>query len=195
MPEAQQIVIRHATTQDSLCLAALGMQVFLDTYATEGIRNAIAQEVLDSFSPDNMSKIIAESDSFIIVAEVNDHLVGFAQIAMSTDHDLIYHENSSELQRLYVQEKFTGRGVGYKLLEEAEKCAHLGGASLLWATVWIGNHRALAFYPRQGYEHLGSPSYTFQPQFVHVSRRNNHSRRAPSYRLGVSAAGRGPGGG
>jgi hypothetical protein len=30
------------------------------------------------------------------------------------------------------------------------------------ATVWIGNSRALTFYPRQGYEHLGSPSYTFQ---------------------------------
>ncbi len=162
MPEAQQIVIRRATVQDCLCLAALGMQVFLDTYATEGIRNAIAQEALDSFSQDNMSKIITQSHSFIVVAEVNDHLVGFAQVTMSSDHDLISYENSAELQRLYVQEKFTGRGVGYKLLQEAEKRAHFGGASLLWATVWIGNHRALAFYPRLGYEHLGSASYTFQ---------------------------------
>lgn len=161
MPE-QKIAIRNATDQDALCIAVLGMQVFLDTYATEGIRGSIAQEVLDSFSPDNMSKIIAKPDTFIIVAEVDDHLVGFAQVAMNTGHDLISHPNPSELQRLYVQEKFTGRGVGYRLLEEAEKYAYLGGASLLWATVWIGNCRALTFYPRQGYKHLGSPSYTFQ---------------------------------
>ncbi|WP_244302738.1 GNAT family N-acetyltransferase [Pseudomonas saxonica] len=162
MPEAQKIAIRDATDQDALCIAVLGMQVFLDTYATEGIRDSIAKEVLESFSPDNLSKIIAKSDTFIIVAEVDDHLVGFAQVAMSTGHDLISHPNSSELQRLYVQEKFTGKGVGYRLVEEAEKYAYLRGASLLWATVWIGNNRALMFYPRQGYEHLGSPSYTFQ---------------------------------
>ncbi|QHF05730.1 GNAT family N-acetyltransferase [Pseudomonas asturiensis] len=138
------------------------MQVFLDTYATEGIRDSIAQEVLDSFSPANLSELLAKSDTFIIVAEIDDHLVGFAQVAMNTGHNLIAHPNSSELQRLYVQERFTGRGVGYRLLEEAEKYAHLGGASLLWATVWAGNSRALSFYPRQGYEHLGSPAYTFQ---------------------------------
>lgn len=162
MPEAQQIAIRDAAAQDALCIAVLGMQVFLDTYATEGIRDSIAQEALDSFSPDNMSKIIEKSDTFIIVAEVEGHLVGFAQVAMGTAHDLISHPNTSELQRLYVQERFTGRGVGYKLLKEAERYACLGGASLLWATVWIGNNRALTFYPRQGYQHLGSPSYTFQ---------------------------------
>lgn len=162
MPEAQKIAIRTATAQDALCLAVLGMQVFLDTYATEGIRDSIAREALEAFSPGNMSKIIAKSHTFIILALVDDHLVGFAQVAMNTDHDLICHPNSSELQRLYVQENFTGRGVGYKLLEEAEKYAYIGGAALLWATVWIGNSRALTFYPRQGYEHLGSPSYTFQ---------------------------------
>ncbi|MBA1291427.1 GNAT family N-acetyltransferase [Pseudomonas japonica] len=164
MHEAQQTAIRDAKLQDALCIAVLGMQVFLDTYATEGIRGPIAREVLDSFSPDNVAKIIARSDTFIIVAEVNHHLVGFAQVAMRTDHDLIPHPNSAELQRLYVQERFTGKGVGYRLLEEAEKQAYLGGASLLWATVWIGNNRALRFYPRQGYEHLGSPSYTFQDE-------------------------------
>jgi len=32
----------------------------------------------------------------------------------------------------------------------------------VWATVWVGNERALGFYPRRGYELLGSPTYTFQ---------------------------------
>ncbi|MFH7346884.1 GNAT family N-acetyltransferase, partial [Pseudomonas syringae pv. tagetis] len=32
------------------------------------------------------------------------------------------------------------------------------------ATVWIGNPRALAFYPRRGYEVKGSPHYEFQSE-------------------------------
>jgi GNAT superfamily N-acetyltransferase len=162
MSEAQKIAIRDATDKDALCIAALGMQVFLDTYATEGIRPSIAREALDSFSPTNISEVIARSDTVIIVAEIDHHLVGFAQVAMTIGHDLVSHPNSSELQRLYIQEKFTGRGVGYRLLQAAEKSAYLSGASLLWATVWAKNNRALTFYPRQGYEHVGSPSYTFQ---------------------------------
>lgn len=161
-PQTTQVTTRAATPHDALSIGVLGMQVFLDTYATEGIRDAIAQEALDAFLPDTISKIISQPESLIVVAEVNHHLVGFAQVALRTDHEVIGDSSAAELKRLYVQERFTGRGVGYKLLQRAEEYARLGGASLLWATVWIGNERALGFYPRQGYEYLGSTSFTFQ---------------------------------
>lgn len=70
--------------------------------------------------------------------------------------------DAAELQRLYIQERFTGQGLGYQLLHAAEQSAARDGAALLWATVWVGNERALGFYPRRGYEVLGSPTYTFQ---------------------------------
>ncbi|MFZ6711429.1 hypothetical protein [Undibacterium sp. TC9W] len=44
------VYIRPATQDDALCLSVLATQVFLDTYATTGIRPAIAREVLQSFS-------------------------------------------------------------------------------------------------------------------------------------------------
>lgn len=159
---ATQVTTRPATPHDALSIGVLGMQVFLDTYATEGIRDAIAQEALDAFLPDTISKIISQPDTLIVVAEVDRHLVGFAQVALRTDHELIGDSSAAELKRLYVQERFTGRGVGYTLLQSAEEYARLGGASLLWATVWIGNERALGFYPRQDYECLGSTFFTFQ---------------------------------
>ena len=75
---------------------------------------------------------------------------------------MITAPDAAELQRLYIQERFTGQGIGYRLLQAAEQRAVLGGASLVWATVWVGNERALGFYPRRGYAVLGSPTYTFQ---------------------------------
>ena len=68
----------------------------------------------------------------------------------------------AELQRLYLQERFTGLGIGYRLLTAAEERAAQGGASLLWATVWVGNERTLGVYPKRGYVLLGSPTYSFQ---------------------------------
>ncbi|WP_263262398.1 GNAT family N-acetyltransferase [Pseudomonas sp. RIT-PI-S] len=157
-----QVITRIASPEDALSLGLLGIQVFLDTYATEGVRDSIAQAALDAFSPATLSNVMATPGTLLVVAEINHHLVGFAQIALHTEHNLIANSNAAQLQRLYVQERFTGKGIGFALLQSAERHARLGGAPLLWATVWVGNPRALGFYPRQGYEYLGPTSYTLQ---------------------------------
>lgn len=157
-----QTLIRDAIPQDALCIGVLGMQVFLDTYATEGIRCAIAKEALHAFAPESIAQLIDQSGTALIVAEVNSHLVGFAQITLNARHSMIKAGDVAELQRLYLQERFTGRGIGQQLLDAAERHAAAAGASLLWATVWVENDRALGFYPRRGYAQLGSPTYTFQ---------------------------------
>lgn len=158
------LTLRPAVAEDALCLSVLGMQVFLDTYATEGIREAIALAAVEMFAPTTLAALIADSTVTIIVAQVAQHLVGFAQIARNTDHALIGCADAAELQRLYVQERFTGHGIGRQLLLQAETCARQLGASRLWATVWVGNERALGFYPRQGYTHLGTPLYSLQDE-------------------------------
>jgi ribosomal protein S18 acetylase RimI-like enzyme len=156
--------LRAATQSDVLTIAALGMQVFMDTYATEGVREAIAREALESFAPETLSLLIKRPDTVFLLAEASQHLVGFAQICLQTDHALIGDEHAAELQRLYVQERFTGRGVGGQLLQRAEREASGRDASRLWATVWVGNPRALLFYPRQGYENAGSPVHRLQAE-------------------------------
>ncbi|MBI6741060.1 GNAT family N-acetyltransferase [Pseudomonas syringae] len=161
-PPSMTVTLRDASSADALCLAALGMQVFLDTYATQGIRQSIAREALEAFSPANFAQLLIEPTTFIVVAESQGHLIGFAQVALRTDHAMLGVSTAAELQRLYVQERFTGRGAGRLLLEAAERRATVLHASLLWATVWVGNPRALAFYPRQGYAWKGTPHYVFQ---------------------------------
>jgi GNAT superfamily N-acetyltransferase len=157
-----EFTFRNATTADALCIAVLGMQVFLDTYATEGIRDALACEVLESFSAPVISALIARADTRFLVAELNGHLVGFAHLATHTSHPMISDPQAAELKRLYVQERFTGFGIGWQLLRHGETEVASHGASMLWATVWAGNERALQFYPRQGYSQVGSPLYEFQ---------------------------------
>lgn len=156
--------LRPATQSDVLTIAVLGMQVFMDTYATEGVRDAIAREALESFAPETISSIIERPDTVFLLAEASEHLVGFAQVCLQTNHSLVGDQHAAELSRLYVQERFTGRGVGWRLLQRAETEASARGASRLWATVWVGNSRALLFYPRQGYENAGSPVHRLQAE-------------------------------
>ena len=174
------ITLRPATFDDALCIGVLGMQVFLDTYATQGIRRSIANEVLQAFAPDAITALMAEPGTALVVAESNQHLVGFAQIKLNAGHPMIEMPDIAELQRLYIQERFTGLGIGYQLLQAAEQYAAQEGASMLWATVWVDNERALGFYPRRGYVVLGAPTYTFQGE--------THGNRLFGKRLSVTTA-------
>jgi GNAT superfamily N-acetyltransferase len=158
------IVLRTAVPADALCLGALGMQVFLDTYATEGIRPGLAREALDHFSTDAMAAALAAPGAEFIVAERAGHLVGFAELAHGAGHALVNAAPACELARLYVQEPFTGIGLGRRLLREAEARAAARGARVLWLHTWIGNARARAFYPRCGYADVGLTHYEFDGQ-------------------------------
>ena len=157
-----EILYRPAEPADALCLGVLSTQVFLDTYAPQGIRPAVANEVLAQHSVAVYAALLADPAVTILVAECAGHLVGFSQVRNGVGHALVAEPAASELRRLYVQERFTGRGVGRDLLRHAEKAAAARGADTLWLTAWDGNARALQFYPRRGYEELGMTVYTIE---------------------------------
>jgi GNAT superfamily N-acetyltransferase len=156
------ILYRPATADDALCLGVLATQVFLDTYATDGIRTAIAREVQAHCSVAEYERQLADAGVTILVAEHDGHLVGFSQVDNGATHALVPEAAAAELRRLYVQEPFTGRGVGRDLLRHAEKAAAALGAETLWLTAWMGNARGLDFYPRRGYEDLGATVFSFE---------------------------------
>ncbi len=157
-----EITFRTAEPADALCLGVLSTQVFLDTYATQGIRPALANEALAQHSVAVYAALLADPAVAILVAECAGHLVGFAQVRNGVGHALVPEPAASGLDRLYVQERFTGRGVGRDLLRHAEKAAAAQGADTLWLTAWEGNARALQFYPRRGYSNLGMTIYSFE---------------------------------
>ena len=156
------ITFRAARPDDALCLGVLSTQVFLDTYATQGIRPAVAREVLALHSVAVYEALLADAGVTILVAECAGHLVGFSQVGNGVGNEQLPPAAAAELKRLYVQERFAGRGVGRDLLRQAEKSAAALGADLLWLQAWVGNTRALQFYPRCGYEDLGGTVYTIE---------------------------------
>lgn len=159
---AADITLRAAGDADALCLSALATQVFLNTYATDGIRPSVAREVREHFSPDVIAALLATPDSRFLVAERAGHMIGFVQLTLGAIHELVPARPAAEVNRLYVQARFAGSGIGKALLGEAEALAAAEGAAVLWLACWAGNPRALAFYARRGYEELGASRYVFE---------------------------------
>lgn len=163
MKEAfQSITYRTADLTDALCIGVLGTQVFLDTYAPEGIRPALAREVLQNFSMPAIQAQMENPWTAFILAERAGHLIGFAQLTHGARHPQVAPERSTELNRLYVHERFTSRGVGRALLHAVEELAGRYGAAAVWLTAWVENKRAVGYYARRGYADVGESPYTFE---------------------------------
>ena len=156
------IHVREAGEEDALCLHALATQVFLDTYATEGIRGAIAREAQAGLSVAAFVEQLAAPSVRVLLAERKGCLVAFASVTLGATHALVSEGPAAALSRLYVQSPFVRKGVGSLLLRSVEALARAAGASTLWLTAWVGNTRALAFYASQGYEELGSTDHEFE---------------------------------
>jgi GNAT superfamily N-acetyltransferase len=156
--------LRQGTHADALVIGVLGMQVSLDTYATQGIRPLLAREVLAHFSTAAISSLLAQPHTRFVLAERDGHLIGFAQLAFGERHALVLGDPTVEVERLFVQARFKGQGVGKTLIGAASGQARASGAMSLWLTAWVGNKEALAWYRLQGWLERGVTDYVFEDE-------------------------------
>lgn len=146
--------VRQGHLDDAQGLAVLATQVWLHTYATEGVSSVIASYVLSEFTPQKFETRLADAASIVLVAEIDKNLVGYA---ITTDGVSCPARTSAkvELATLYVQEHLVGKGVGSSLLRQAELWARQRADSSLWLTVNSKNARAKMFYATHGYTERG----------------------------------------
>jgi diamine N-acetyltransferase len=160
--------LRMASSEDAVTISALSIQVFLDTYATEGVRPDLALEAHSEYSVDAFAQRHAEPQRRFVLAEnlaeMGNGLLGFAEVLLTSLPCPAGDLTGAELVRLYVQPKAQRMNLGRSLLTRAEQLVQAANIGNLWLTAWEGNHNARAFYERVGYEDVGATTYTFQGQ-------------------------------
>ncbi|OUS39745.1 N-acetyltransferase ['Osedax' symbiont bacterium Rs2_46_30_T18] len=142
-------MIRPAITADCINLAALSIQVWLNSYARDGLRNGLSEYVLNTFSQKHFEQLLSRQDYQILVYEQQEHLLGFIALDLKSQFETA--ENGYEVDTLYVQNRHQGKGVGRQLLQAA--CNSHG--KNYWLTTWVGNLEGLSFYQHLGFKDIG----------------------------------------
>ncbi|MBK8552176.1 MAG: GNAT family N-acetyltransferase [Ignavibacteria bacterium] len=148
------IVFRKAESSDSVQLSVLFKQVYIQTYDTEGVTAESSNYISRQFSVEKIEDTIIKNPGNIIVASNGGNLLGAAEIEFD---NVCPADNirTPELCKLYVLERFYGKGIGYGLLKEAEMAVISKGKNMIWLTVYFMNSRAIAFYERNGFKYTG----------------------------------------
>ena len=152
-----EIFIRQATIEDAEMLAELSYQTFWDAFH-EHPKNApedLADYMEKAFNLETIRGEIAEENSIFLIAEIEDETAGYAKVTFDSIEDGINAEKPCELNRLYSHQKFLGKGVGQRLMDECFAMAKKLNCDVMWLGVWEFNPRAQRFYEKQGFYAVG----------------------------------------
>jgi ribosomal protein S18 acetylase RimI-like enzyme len=153
------ITIREAELGDAENIAVLKQQVWISTYAVEGIRKEFSDYVLSEFTLPKVQQGILDGGTKTLIAVVDGHVIGCVEVVANLVCPVQPTAGSSEISVLYVLERFCGIGVGQLLLDEAFVLMRSFSVTTTWLTVYHQNDRAINFYRKNHFEQVGTTNF------------------------------------
>ncbi len=157
----EDISYGKAKLSDALRISVLLKTVYIQTYAFEGINFESANFITKRFAVEHIEETIKKNPKQLIIAYCKGNPVGVAEIIYEAICP-IRKIPVAELDKLYLLERFYGKGIGYGLMMEAEKEVAAQGIKELNLEVYIHNDRAIDFYKRQGYVSIGNVDFVME---------------------------------
>jgi ribosomal protein S18 acetylase RimI-like enzyme len=150
------IDIRPATDEDAAGLAELAERTFRDAFA--GANNAEDMDLhcRKSYGESIQAAEIRDPNRATLVCDSGERLVGYGQLRWSSAPACVVATRPAEVQRIYVDAAWHGKGVAQSLMTALIEIASAGGADVAWLGVWERNPRAIAFYSKAGFSLVGS---------------------------------------
>lgn len=148
--------IRTATEEDAARLSDLARQTFIDTFADDNSEENMRLHCEATYSEALQLAEIKDPNRLTLLATHEWHLIGFVQLRWGNTPDCVEANSAGELQRLYVDKDWHGKGVAQDLMQAAMAAMQRKGNDVIWLGVWEHNPRAIAFYKKNGFVEVGS---------------------------------------
>jgi len=155
------ITIRRAQVDDAAALARLAEHTFRETFTTADNLTDMTLYCAKTFAMEIQRQEILSSNRVTLLVEVSGQLIAYAQIRLHAPKDCVVANHPSELQRLYVEKAWHGRGVAHQIMAQVLSVAASAGSDQLWLGAWEHNPRAIAFYRKYGFSIVGEHIFQF----------------------------------
>jgi ribosomal protein S18 acetylase RimI-like enzyme len=151
--------VRLAGPDDAAALAELGARTFRDAFQADNAAEDMALYLASTYGSDLQSVELRNPAVMTLLAEAGRELAGYAQLREGTQPECVGGSRPIELWRFYVDRAWQGRGVAQALMQATLEAARGRGAAIVWLSVWERNHRAQAFYRKNGFVERGEQPF------------------------------------
>lgn len=139
---------------DCSSLALLSVEVWTGTYLRNGVSGHFADYVLSLYTPAHFTEALNNPAERLLVSQNRDGIDGYIRISHGRPSPA-GGASRTELSTLYIQPRHHGRGAGLRLLQAGLDLCRRNTWDAPWLTSNSENRRAISFYLRNGFEHVG----------------------------------------
>ncbi len=144
------IQLRTANKNDVEILQGLNNELFIDNqkYDDDMVMNWSTGEKGKNY----FTRIINNKQAFCSIAEVKGRAVGY--ISCEKKEESSRKSRYFEIANMGVISEYRSKGVGTLLIKKAKEWAKKNGYQRLFVNSYFKNHKAIAFYKRNGFKEI-----------------------------------------
>lgn len=147
--EAIQLV--KCSDADAEMLATFGRRTFYEAFAAHNTARNMEQYLDHAFSVEKINTELENPNTAFFFALLEEAPIGYMKLNFWEAQNDYTDDNSLEVERIYVEKSYWGRGIAQQLMERAISIAKSMRMDYLWLGVWEKNPRAIRFYEKEGF--------------------------------------------
>ncbi|MEW9122648.1 MAG: GNAT family N-acetyltransferase [Thermotaleaceae bacterium] len=150
------LVIKEYSLKDIEKIKHICEKTFYETFSNENTKEDMDNYLRDNFSYEQLKHEITNDYSIFYIVENNEVVVAYMKLNFDKAQTEVGHDNTLEVQRIYVLQECKGKNIGKKLIQKAIEIGKSNNLNYIWLGVWENNIDAIKFYEKQGFNKFGT---------------------------------------
>ncbi|WP_299091557.1 GNAT family N-acetyltransferase [uncultured Metabacillus sp.] len=153
------INIKKCTLEDLHKLQEISYETFYETFKHQNSPENMNAYLERAFNIKQLEKELSNIFSQFFFVYFNKEVAGYLKVNTNDAQSEEMGDESLEIERIYIKNKFQKHGLGKYLLNKAMEIAIERNKKKIWLGVWEKNENALAFYKKMGFVQSGAHSF------------------------------------
>ncbi|MFD1953457.1 GNAT family N-acetyltransferase [Paenibacillus thailandensis] len=153
------VTIKKCSREDLQILQTISIETFSDTFKDQNSPENMKAYLDKAFNAKQLEKELSNISSEFYFIFVNEEIAGYLKVNMNDAQSEKMGDESLEIERIYIRNKFQGKGLGKNLFDKAMEIAIKQNKRMIWLGVWEKNAKAIAFYKKLGFVQKGAHSF------------------------------------
>ncbi|WP_332631293.1 GNAT family N-acetyltransferase [Halalkalibacter flavus] len=151
--------IKKCNREDLQILQEISIETFNETFKDQNSPENMKAYLEKAFNSKQLDNELSNLFSQFFFVYFNREVAGYLKVNTNDAQSEEMGDESLEIERIYIKNKFQKHGLGKYLLDKAMKIAVERNKKKVWLGVWEKNENAIAFYKKMGFVQTGAHSF------------------------------------
>ncbi|MBF0806379.1 MULTISPECIES: N-acetyltransferase [unclassified Streptococcus] len=152
-------MIRTVILEEAAILRDLSCLTYRDTFQGTTSEENLQEHLDTAYALPRLEKELQDPEVAYYFYQEGEKLLGYLRLNIGSAQTESIHDNSMEIERIYIHPDYKGRGLGQEFMNFALEQARALGKTAIWLGVWEHNKPALGFYQKNGFHQVGQHNF------------------------------------